>query len=130
MRRAQNCVINGRTGVRSADVQTRMYFRFTATIVSYRLRVRLARANLEEHGAPRFPVRTTEDPWRNVWLTVTLWHSFVTILSLQFLIITILNSSDLETIGRVRQELSSQGAQVGAIIGSSLEHFNLKYSRS
>lgn len=27
MHRAQNCVINGRTAVRSADVQTRMYFR-------------------------------------------------------------------------------------------------------
>lgn len=43
MHRAQNCVIDEwtdeRTAARSTDVQTRMYFRFIATIVSYWLRM-------------------------------------------------------------------------------------------
>jgi len=67
MRRARDCVIDGRTGARSTDVQTRMYFRFIATLVSYWLRMPVYPAAQISKSAPSVagvqPCRRRRDPW-------------------------------------------------------------------
>jgi len=66
MHRARDCVIEGRTGARSTDVQTRMYFRFIATLVSYWLRMSVYPAAQISKRAPVAsvqPCRRRRDPW-------------------------------------------------------------------